>query len=119
MQAIKTEYTAQTQVAVTFQHTGLERRFPPEVETAVYRIVQEALTNVARHAGVPEVTVRLWADQNMLGLQIEDQGTDFDPEATLAAGTSSGLAGMRERALLLGGHLTVESAPGGWHPDDG
>jgi len=106
-------YTAQTNVRVTFKHTGLERRrFAPEVETAAYRIVQEALTNVARHAGVGEVTVRLWADQDMLGVQIEDWGTGFNPEAALAAGDTTGLAGMRERAMLLGGQLTVESAPG-------
>ncbi len=105
-------YAAQTNVEVTFEHTGLEGRFAPEVETAAYRIVQEALTNVARHAGVSEVTVRLWASQDTLGVQIEDQGAGFDPEAALASGATSGLAGMRERPVLLGGQLTVESAPG-------
>jgi signal transduction histidine kinase len=106
-------YTAQTGVRVTFKHIGLERRrFAPQVETAAYRIVQEALTNVARHADVSEVTVRLWTDQDTLGVQIEDRGTGFEPEAALAAGTTTGLAGMHERAVLLGGQLTVESAPG-------
>jgi PAS domain S-box-containing protein len=106
-------YTAQTHVRVAFQHTGLEgRRLAPEVETAGYRIVQEALTNVARHADVSEATVRAWADQNVLAVQIEDQGAGFDPEATLAAGDTTGVAGMRDRAVLLGGKLTVESAPG-------
>ena len=84
----------------------------PQVETAAYRIVQEALTNVARHAGVSEVTVRLWTDQDTLSVQIEDQGTGFDPEPALAAANTIGLAGMRERAVLLGGQLTIESAPG-------
>jgi PAS domain S-box-containing protein len=106
-------YTAQTDVHVTFKHTRLEgRRFTPGVETAAYRIVQEALTNVARHAGVSQVGVRLWSDQDTLGVQIEDQGTGFDPEAALTAEATTGLAGMRERAVLLGGQLTVESAPG-------
>jgi len=105
-------YTAQTNVRVIFKHTGLEeRRFAPEVETAAYRIVQEALTNVARHAGVSDVTVQLRADQDTLGMQIEDQGTGFDPGA-VAASATTGLAGMRERAGLLGGQLTVESALG-------
>jgi signal transduction histidine kinase len=105
-------YTAQTSVRVTFKHTGLgRRRLVPEVETSAYRIVQEALTNVARHAGVSEVTVRLWADQDALNAQIEDRGTGFDPEAALAAGGTTGLSGMRERAVLLGGQLTVESVP--------
>jgi len=104
-------YTSQTGRHVAFKHIGLERRrFPPEVETAAYRIVQEALTNVARHAGASEVTVRLWADQDVLGVQVEDQGVGFDPEAALDAGTTGGLSGMHERAVLLGGQLTIESA---------
>ena len=53
-------YTAQTGVLVSFQHKGMERRFPPEVETTAYRVVQEGLTNVARHAGVAAATVRVW-----------------------------------------------------------
>jgi PAS domain S-box-containing protein len=106
-------YTAQTNVRVTFRHTGLEgQRFGPEVETAAYRIVQEALTNVARHADVSEVMVRAWADLDILAVQIEDQGAGFDLEATLAAGETTGLAGMRDRAVLLGGKLTLESATG-------
>jgi PAS domain S-box-containing protein len=105
-------YTAQTQVRVVFEQSGLERRFPPEVETAAYRIVQEALTNVARHAGTGEVTVRLWLDQDLLCLQIEDPGVGFDLDAVPNAGASTGLSGMQERAELLGGHLTVESGRG-------
>ena len=106
-------YTAQTNVHVIFKHTGVEgRRFAPEIESTVYRIVQEALTNVARHSGAVEVTARLWADQNTLGIQIEDQGTGFDSELALTDGASSGLSGMYERAALLGGQLTVKAAPG-------
>ena len=105
-------YTSQTNVRVTFKHTGVEgRRFAPEIETAVYRIAQEALTNVARHSGANEVTARLWADQETLGVQIQDQGVGFEAgdESILA---SSGLSGMCERAALLDGQLTIESAPG-------
>jgi PAS domain S-box-containing protein len=105
-------FTAQTQMKVNFTHTGVARRFPPEVETAAYRIVQEALTNVALHAGVDEATVSLRSDQDQLIVEIYDRGTGFDPDTVLAAGVGSGLAGMRERAVLLGGQLTVESAPG-------
>lgn len=106
-------YTIQTNVRVTVEHHGVkDRRFAPEVETAVYRIVQEALTNVARHAGVREAVVRLWADQDMLGVQVEDRGRGFDPQAALADTNASGLSGMRERATLLGGHFEIESAPG-------
>ena len=100
---------AQTNVQVTFEHSDLSRRFASEVETAAYRIVQEALTNVARHAGVKHATVRLWDDGAMLGTQIEDRGIGFDVNSTPA--TTLGLTGMRERVLALGGQLTVESAP--------
>jgi signal transduction histidine kinase len=107
-------YTAQTDISVTFRHTGVEgRRFAPGVETGAYRIVQEALTNVARHAGVREATVRLQADRDLLHVRVEDRGAGFDPDAALAARASSGLSGMRERAALLGGTLEVETAPGG------
>jgi signal transduction histidine kinase len=103
-------YMKQTHVHVTFRHTGLEgRRFTPEVETAAYRIAQEALTNIARHARVDKATVRVWADDNRLGLQIEDLGAGFDPDAALAETNTCGLAGMRERAILSGGQFTVES----------
>ena len=103
-------YTAQTQVRVNFKHSGLEkRRFGQEVETATYRMVQEALTNVARHAGVAEVTVRLSTHPRTLLIEIEDCGNGFDVESVLSASETSGLAGMRERAVLLGGNLTIES----------
>ncbi|MBI4013342.1 MAG: GAF domain-containing protein [Candidatus Rokubacteria bacterium] len=105
-------YTAQTGIRVAFGHEGLEGRLPPDVETAAYRIVQEALTNVARHAGVRTAAVRLWAHQDALGVQVEDSGTGFEPATVLAERASSGLCGMRERAELLGGRLIVESAPG-------
>jgi PAS domain S-box-containing protein len=106
-------YTAQTQVRVSFKHSGLEkRRFGSEVETGAYRLVQEALTNVARHAQVQEVTVRLSTHQQMLVIDVEDCGKGFDLEAVLSASETSGLAGMRERAVLLGGRLTIKSQPG-------
>ena len=105
-------YTAQTGVTVTFRHSGIDRRLAPEVETAAYRIVQEALTNVARHAKVKQVTVSLWADQKTLLIQVEDRGSGFQAEAALSSRTSSGLAGMNERAVLLGGQLRIESTPG-------
>lgn len=104
-------YGAQTGVRVRLEHGGLDRRFPAEIETAAFRIVQEALTNVARHAGVTAATVRAWADAATLHVQIEDRGRGFD--TGVVASSSSGLSGMRERARFLGGGLSVESAPGG------
>ena len=105
-------YMSQTKIRVHLEHSGLDRRFAPETETGVYRIVQEALTNVARHGRVDEVTVRLWATDDLLGVQVEDHGAGFDPDAVLGTGRSGGLAGLRERAALLNGHLTVETHPG-------
>jgi PAS domain S-box-containing protein len=104
-------YTAQTGVRVDFHHAGLDRRYPLQVEVAAFRVVQEALTNVARHAGVPEATVHVWTDEGRLGVRVEDRGTGFEVAAP-RAGTSTGLQGMRERVGLLGGRLTIESTPG-------
>jgi len=107
-------YEADTGIRVRFEHRDImSRRFPSEVETAAFRIVQEGLTNVARHAAVQEVTVRAWAGATTLGVQIVDTGVGFDAQADASAhGRTVGLSGMRERALLLGGDLVVESAPG-------
>jgi signal transduction histidine kinase len=105
-------FEAQTDMSVRFHHADLEdRRLGAQVEITAFRIVQEALTNVARHAGVRHVSVDVWANAVSLGARIEDQGRGFDVEAALGA-RSSGLEGMRERSRLAGGHLAIESAPG-------
>jgi PAS domain S-box-containing protein len=105
-------YSHQTGVRVGFSHEGIDRRFPAEAETAAYRVIQEALTNVARHAQVKEVRVRVWAEADMLGLQVQDQGVGFDSRAVLAGSHGSGLTGISERVGLLNGDLLIESAPG-------
>jgi signal transduction histidine kinase len=102
---------AQARLHIDFRHSGLERPFPKDVSIAAYRIVQEALTNIMRHAGVSEVSVDAWADDVSLHICIEDRGIGF--KTTDASFSSSvGLQGMRERAALLGGNLSIESAPG-------
>ncbi len=106
-------YTAQTGVQVRFENPALNGRLPAEVETAAYRIVQEALTNVARYSGAHEAVVRLWREGPSLHVQVADDGSGFDSQTAVSAGTSSGLSGMQERAELLGGRLTLESHPGG------
>ncbi len=105
-------FAAQTRVRASLEHRGLEGRLPTEVETAAYRIVQEALSNVARHAGVGGCAVRVWLEEGVLRLRVEDEGRGFDARPTKGRAPSTGLSGMRERATLLGGRLTVESAPG-------
>jgi PAS domain S-box-containing protein len=106
-------YSAQTKIQVNFKHSGVEGRYAPELETAIYRIVQEALTNVARHSKVSEARVLLWTTHETIGVQVEDRGVGFKSESVLASGHSSGLTGMRERAGLLGGKFTVESSESG------
>jgi len=104
-------FTSQTGVRVNFESVGLEERLPPEVETTTYRLVQEALTNVARYAEAEEAHIRLRTDGTQLRLQIQDAGKGFD----LTTPTSKqrvGLTGMRERTELLGGWLHIESEPG-------
>jgi signal transduction histidine kinase len=105
-------YTHQTGIQVRFDHRGLGRRFASQIETAAFRIIQEALTNVARHARVSEAAVRIWVEDGLLGLQIEDLGAGCDVQAALSRRNSTGLSGMQEQAELLGGLFTIESAPG-------
>jgi PAS domain S-box-containing protein len=105
-------FSKQTNVEIEFRHSGLNRRFQHEVETAAYRIVQEALTNVARHAGVSKARVHVSADHRLLSVMIADHGKGFDPDAVLGAGATGGFLGMRERASFAGGHLSVESGVG-------
>ena len=104
-------FTEQTTVQVHFTEKGGGRRYPKEVETAAYRIVQEALTNVARYAGVNEARVELTARKGILRLKITDSGRGFDSARALSARDSAGLAGMRERAVLLGGTWKIRSSP--------
>lgn len=101
-------YGDQTGIQVTLQCSGLEGRLRPEVETAAYRIVQEALTNVARHAGVDRAAATCALECGRLRLEVGDDGTGFEVE-TVPAGKSSGLAGMEERARSTGGHISVHS----------
>ena len=105
-------HSTRTGVQVDFKQVGLDRRLPAEVETAAYRIAQEALTNVTRHAAAQKITVRLWLEDDALALQAEDRGRGFDADTALRAGRSSGLSGMRDRVDLLGGEFKIESAPG-------
>jgi len=97
---------------VQFEAVGLDgERLPPEVESAVFRIVQEALANTIRHAQATRVGVLVERRDGHLLALVEDDGVGFDLEQAAASGRL-GLAGMRERAEMLGGSLTVETAPG-------
>jgi signal transduction histidine kinase len=101
-------YTSQTGIHVNFQSDEFPKRFSLEVETAAYRIIQEALTNVARYAQVKEVFVGMVLQEKTLWVEVLDKGKGFDLSAE-SDRPSSGLGGMRERASLVGGYLVVES----------
>jgi signal transduction histidine kinase len=94
-------------------HLG-DQRLPSAVETALYRIVQETLTNVARHAQASSVSVLVERRGKEAVVVVEDDGVGFDPSGEAGGGKEHhlGILGMRERAELLGGQLTIESAPG-------
>ncbi|HLA08241.1 MAG TPA: PAS domain-containing protein [Anaerolineales bacterium] len=103
-------YTRQTGIKVNFNCVDFENRYPQETETTAYRIIQEALTNVARHAQVKTVFVGLAIQRGSLWVEVMDNGKGFDSSAILEKPTS-GLGGMRERAILAGGYLVIRSIP--------
>ncbi len=104
------EWSRLSGIKADLQSLGEGRRLPPSIETAAYRIIQEALTNVVRHAAATSVSIVLEFRDRALRAVIEDNGQGFDPEAI--GDGRLGLIGMRERLALLDGSLTVESAPG-------
>jgi PAS domain S-box-containing protein len=110
------EWGERSRVEVDFSSQGLDHRhLPPEVETAVFRIVQEALTNVQKHAAARRVGLILRLRGDGLVVIVEDDGAGFDPEGVVEAAEAAGrlgMRGMRERAALVVGDLEVESAPG-------
>ncbi len=97
-------------LTVTWSVTGPQRSLPPEVDQAVYRIVQEALTNVTRHAGQASAAVRLCYTPGELTVQVDDD--EAGPSRPPAV-PGLGLIGMRERVTSLGGALTAGPRPGG------
>ena len=91
---------------VTVTVTGAERALPPEVDQAAYRIVQEALTNVSRHAGQASASVHLHYTPDVLSVQVDDDGAGAGgSNGSRPAGPGLGLIGMRERVTALGGRL--------------
>ncbi|MBI3941803.1 MAG: PAS domain S-box protein, partial [Chloroflexi bacterium] len=105
-------YANQHGIEAQFETVGWEDvRLPPEIGITIYRIVQEALTNAARHAHASRVGVLLERRQDQLMVLVEDNGVGFDPDAAWQKGRL-GLLGIRERTEMLGGNLTVESEAG-------
>ena len=99
-----------TGIHVDMDLRGLGADLPGEVQTVLFRVVQESLTNVARHSGAKGASVVVSAREGRLRLMVEDDGRGFD---TTAPTGRLGLAGIRERVELLGGRLRIESSPDG------
>lgn len=100
----------QNGLRIAFDSRGGKDRLPARVETAAFRIVQEALTNVARHSGESCAEVAILRDAGAIEIRITDAGRGFDPNA-VDAHCHGGLSGMRERAELLGGSIEIDAAP--------
>jgi signal transduction histidine kinase len=90
------------------------KRLPAPIEITLYRVLQEAMTNIAKHANAERITVALEADPGGVRLVVEDDGTGFDDAATVTPERPTrgfGLLGIRERLAAVGGSLTIETAP--------
>jgi PAS domain S-box-containing protein len=106
-------YSTLTGVEVVLDASELNVEPEEETGLAVYRVIQEALTNVARHAAAGQAWVRVASTRSALRLEVADRGQGFDPRSQLGNPASAGLTGMRERVLWLDGTLDIQSAPGG------
>ena len=102
-------------IAVRCEIEGLDDRLPLQLETVVFRVVQEALTNIVKHAAASSVLVQAARKGDFLAIEIEDDGEGFNLDQRAAAapdGSGWGLLGMRERVEMLHGELRIDSAPG-------
>lgn len=100
---------------VEFQAGGLEERLPEELETALFRIMQEAITNAVKHARARQIKVMLMREPGRILGRVEDDGTGFDPQKLVGKKENErglGLFGMQERATLVGGSIQIDSTPG-------
>jgi signal transduction histidine kinase len=105
----------QTGQSIQLDVDPLDERLPPELELACFRIVQEALTNIVRHAQAEQVHIELRRRGDRVQLVVRDDGVGFNVQTALeraAHGENLGLLGMRERVTLAGGRLDIVSAPG-------
>lgn len=105
-------FQGQTGIQVELELSLPPERLSTELETAVFRMVQEALTNVARHSGATAAVVTLTADESALQVEISDRGRGFDAPSALARRDSLGLAGLEERVRLAGGRFEIFSQSG-------
>jgi signal transduction histidine kinase len=101
-----------TGIACRLTKSGEIRPIDEPRATTIFRIVQESLTNIVRHAQAKSVSIHFSSDSVHLRLTVQDDGRGFDPEPVRQTGSGLGLFGMHERAAIAGGKLTVISSPG-------
>jgi PAS domain S-box-containing protein len=106
------EFTKRTRLPVTFAAREVPETLSPEVATNLFRVMQESLQNVSKHAQATDVTVRLSGSSKGIGLSVRDNGKGFDLNSTQAKRAGLGLVSMQERARLLGGSLRIHSRSG-------
>lgn len=108
------DFSRRISVPIEFETSGLNNRLPPEAELILFRVVQEGLTNVAKHSKATAVKVSLTADKGQIEARVEDNGAGFYVEEVLkdSGRKSLGIFGMRERIGLLNGTVDVQSSPG-------
>lgn len=106
------QFREHTQISIKFTHNGLTLRFGRRIETVIYRIIQEALTNTARYAQVSEVQVSVCVFGSQIEVMVADQGVGFALELMQGAPHTHGIVSMAERARSVGGRLIVSTAPG-------
>jgi len=104
------EVSRQQNVDIAFSHDGIPDGVPNHVALSLFRVLQEAVTNAVRHAGVRQVAVTLRGSRDDIRLEIVDTGVGFDRDAVLS-GRALGLVGMQERVRLVNGDLVIESRP--------
>ena len=98
-------------VTIDFRHEGVPDDLPNDVALALFRVLEEALGNAVRHAGVHRVSVSLGGSRDEVRLDVADEGVGFDPESAMKS-QGLGLIGMRERLSLVGGECRIDSQPG-------
>jgi signal transduction histidine kinase len=110
LERLTAAFAEQSDIRVDFHSALGEMRLPTEVETALYRVVQESLTNIVKHASAHNVSVSIARRESTVAAVIEDDGAGFDQRAVGEEGV--GLLGMQERLSFVGGRLEIESRPG-------
>ena len=115
LQYLINEFSKHYSISQSFEVENLDHLFPPDAQIIIYRIFQESLANISRHAGATEVFIAVREHEGLISLVLEDNGAGFDPTEVLArraSGRGLGLAALNERARMLGGALEIRSQPG-------